>query len=211
MSMIQLNVKSQGNLSRISEQEIQKTAKILAQGFIEDPMFSLIFPKYETRLQALNAFFQPFVADGVKRGEVVLAPESQGVSIWYPPEVSVFDAQFEEMLAEIMSIASHFGGLEAAEQFEQLANKVGANEPTTPRSEVLWIAVLPQSRGKGIGGSLLLPALNCADTKKVGCYLVSSNPRNISFYQRHGFQKNCSIQVSDRYSMTGMWRNFVEA
>ena len=210
MSAIQLSVKPESNLLRISEQQIQKIAKILAQAFVEDPMFSFIFPKSETRLQALNACFQPFVADGVSRGEVVLAPEEQGVCIWYPPEVSVFDDRFEEIVAEVIFITSQFGGQEAAERFEQLANQVGAKEPTVPRCEVLWIALLPKARGKGIGGSLLLPALNCADTKQVGCYLVSSNRRNISFYERHGFQKNCLIQVSDMYSMTGMWRDPVE-
>jgi ribosomal protein S18 acetylase RimI-like enzyme len=210
MNMIQLKVMPESKGLRISEHQIPTAAKILARGFVDDPMFCFIFPKSETRLQALEAFFELFVADGIKRGEVILDRKEQGACIWYPPEVSVFDEQFEEMLGEIISIASRFGGLESAERFEQLANQVGVNEPTVSRCEVLWIALLPEARGKGIGSSLLLPALNKADTKKVGCYLVSSNPRNISFYERHGFRKNCLIQVSDTYSMMGMWRDFVE-
>jgi ribosomal protein S18 acetylase RimI-like enzyme len=195
---------------RSSSMQTQTGAKILAQGFFDDPMFAFIFPQFETRLEALTAFFQLFVADGIKRGKVVYAPGEQGLCIWYPADVSVFDNQFEETLAEIASITTHFGGSEAGERFEQIGNKVGASEPASPHCEVLWIALIPQARGKGIGGSLLQPALNSSDTNKVGCYLVSSNSRNISFYERHGFRKVSPIQVSETYSMSGMWREPAE-
>lgn len=84
--------------------------------------------------------------------------------------------------------------------------KIGTAEPTEPHCEVLFIGLKKEARGKGIGGNLLEPVLNSADTNKVGCYLVSSNYRNISFYERHGFEKYCPIQISNSYSMTGMWR-----
>ncbi|WP_017316599.1 GNAT family N-acetyltransferase [Mastigocladopsis repens] len=195
---------------RFSQEQTQKAAKILARGFIDDPTFSFILPQSETRLEALTAFFQLFVADGIKRGEVVFAPEEQGVSVWYPTEVAVYDDQFEETFAKVVSIASHFGGLEAGERFEQIGKKVEASEPVAPHCEVLWIALVPEARGKGIGGSLLQPVINYSNAKKVGCYLVSSNPRNISFYEKHGFRRVSPIQINDTHFMTGMWREPAE-
>ncbi|BAZ17803.1 GCN5-related N-acetyltransferase [Calothrix sp. NIES-4071] len=135
-----------------------------------------------------------------------MAEAEQGACIWYPASVTIFDSTFEAMLNEVSVIISHFAGLEAARRFEHLIQKIGAAEPTNPHCEVFFIGLQKEARGKGIGGSLLKPVLNYADTNKVGCYLVSSSSRNISFYERHGFKKYCSIQINDSYSMTGMWR-----
>jgi ribosomal protein S18 acetylase RimI-like enzyme len=192
-----------------SQTQIQKTAQILTQGFIDDPSFAFIFGENANKFQALNAFFELFATDAMQRGEIIIAPEEQGACIWYPAEVEIFNEQFEQMLAEIISTTSHFCGMESGKRFEELIQQVGASEPEVPHCEVFFIALKPESRGKGIGESLLKPVLNYADTKKNGCYLVSSNSRNISFYERYGFQKFCPIEISDSYSMTGMWRDFV--
>jgi ribosomal protein S18 acetylase RimI-like enzyme len=193
-----------------SQTQIQKTAQILTQGFIDDPSFAFIFGENANKFQALNAFFELFATDAMQRGEIIIAPEEQGACIWYPAEVEIFNEQFEQMLAEIISTTSHFCGMESGKRFEELIQQVGASEPEVPHCEVFFIALKPESRGKGIGESLLKPVLNYADTKKNGCYLVSSNSRNISFYERYGFQKFCPIEISDSYSMTGMWRGFVD-
>jgi ribosomal protein S18 acetylase RimI-like enzyme len=187
--------------------QIQQGAKILAEGFIDDPSFDFIFGGTENKLEALNAFFEIFLTDAMQRGEVIIAPEEQGACVWYPAEVPIFNEQFEETLAEVVSTISHISGLETGNRFQELIQKVGAKEPQAPHCEVFFICLKPEARGKGVGKSLLKPVLNYADTKKVGCYLVSSNPRNISFYERHGFYKFCPIEISDSYSMTGMWRD----
>ncbi|MBW4572930.1 MAG: GNAT family N-acetyltransferase [Tolypothrix carrinoi HA7290-LM1] len=192
-----------------SQTQIQKTAQILTQGFIDDPSFALIFGENANKFQALNAFFELFVTDAMERGEIITAPEEQGACIWYPAEVEIFNEQFEQILTEIISTISDFCGWESGKRFEELIKKVGASEPEAPHCEVFFIALKPEARGKGIGESLLKPVLNYADTKKFGCYLVSYNSRNISFYKRYGFQEFCPIQISDSYSMTGMWRDFV--
>jgi ribosomal protein S18 acetylase RimI-like enzyme len=133
----------------------------------------------------------------MERGEIITAPEEQGACIWYPAEVEIFNEQFEQILAEIISRVSHFCGWESGKRFEELIQKLGASEPEAPNCEVFFIALKPEARGKGIGESLLKPVLNYADTEKFDCYLVSSNSRNISFYQRYGFQQFCPIEISD--------------
>lgn len=190
---------------KITEKQISTAASILAQGFVDDPIFSYIFPESESRLQALTALFPLFVTDGVQRGEVMIAPEDQGVIVWYPPDIALFDEQFQAIQEQVGAIALQYGGLEAAQRLEQVGAKVGMHKMSQPHCEVLWLALVPEARGKGIGGSLLSPVLNYADINKVGCYLVSSNPRNLTFYQRYNFQEVFPIQV-DTLSLTGMWR-----
>lgn len=191
-----------------SQSQIQKFASILAQCFIDDPSFAFVYGENTNRFQALNAFFNLLVADAMQRGEIIIAPEDQGACVWYPAEVEIFNEQFEQTLVEIVLTVSHFAGEESGKRFEHLIKKVGENEPKQTHCEVFFIGLKPEARGKGIGQSLLKPVLNYADKKQVGCYLVSSNSRNISFYERHSFHKYCPIQISDSYSMTGMWRDF---
>lgn len=64
-----------------SQTQIQKVASILAQCFIDDPSFVLVFGETPNKLNALNAFFELFVADAMQRGEIIIAPEEQGASV----------------------------------------------------------------------------------------------------------------------------------
>lgn len=186
--------------------QIPTVAATLASSFVDDPMFHFIFPQRELRLQALTAFFRPFVADGLQRGEVLLAPAHQGVCIWYPATVPLFSDAFDDVLAEASAAASRFGGADAGDRLNHLATQIGAYEPEMARCEVLWIGLVPAARGQGLGGQLIQPALKTADAQGVGSYLVSSNERNHSFYRRHGFEPTATIEISPSYAMTGMGR-----
>ncbi|MBW4512790.1 MAG: GNAT family N-acetyltransferase [Scytonematopsis contorta HA4267-MV1] len=190
------------------QSKITQVASILAQSFIDDPSFDFVFGENANKFKALNAFFELFVADAMERGKIIIAPEEQGACIWYPAEVPIFNEQFEQTLIEIISVVSHSCGSESGKRFEHLVQQVGDKEPKQTHCEVFFLGLKPEARGKGIGGTLLNPVLNYADTKQVACYLVSSNQRNVSFYERQGFKKYCPIEISDSYSMTGMWRDF---
>lgn len=90
---------------KISANQALIAAKILAQSFFDDPMWKFILPNPENRLQILTAMFEVFVDDGIKRGEVLLAPDQQGAIIWYPSQVNVFDDTFTNVEAKINAIA----------------------------------------------------------------------------------------------------------
>lgn len=191
-----------------SSTQIQQVAKILAASFIDDPSFPFIFGDNSYQATDLNDFFEIFATDAMQRGQITIAPDEQGACIWYPAEVEIFHEQFEEVLGKIIDTISDIADKESGQRFEQLISKVSEHKPTQKYCEVFFIGMKPSARNKGIGNSLLKPVLNYADTNQVGCYIVSSNSRNISFYERHGFQKYCLIEISNSYSMTGMWRDF---
>ncbi|ACK69600.1 GCN5-related N-acetyltransferase [Gloeothece citriformis PCC 7424] len=212
-----LNIKNQLNMNYSiitelimltnSSTLIQQVANILSESFLDDPSFTYIFGDNTHKAKALNAFFEIFATDGIQRGKILIAPDEQGACIWYPAEVEIFNQQFEELLSNVIDTILEITGKESSQRFEQLVEKVSANEPKQKHCEVFFLGLKPVARNKGIGKSLLKPVLDYADTNQVGCYLVSSNARNLSFYERQGFQKYCSIEISSFYSMTGMWRN----
>ena len=43
----------------------------------------------------------------------------------------------------------------------------------------------------------------------VNAEIVKSRGLDSPPYERHGFEKYCSIKINDTYSITGMWRDFV--
>jgi ribosomal protein S18 acetylase RimI-like enzyme len=191
-----------------SQRQIQKVASILATCFIDDPSFDFVFGEIPDKLSVFNAYLELFVPDAMQRGEIAIAPEEQGACVWYPAEVEIFNDRFEQNLVEIISLVSRLAGEESGKRFKHYIKKIGDREPKETHCEVFFIGVKPSARGKGIGKTLLQPVLDYADAKRVGCYLVSSNPRNISFYKRHNFQELGPIEISATYSMTGMWRDF---
>ncbi|WP_017652498.1 GNAT family N-acetyltransferase [Fortiea contorta] len=185
---------------------IQKTASILAQGFVDDPMLAFLFPDLDSRVTGLINWFQLFVKDGYNRGTVSLAPVDQGAIVWYPADIQIFDRSFEDLLREVVVVVEKFGGLEAVQRFEQLAKIVASAEPEIPHSEVFWLAMLPAVRGQGWGGKLLQSVLEYSDAHQVGCYLVSSNSRNIGFYERYGFRRHLPLSMGEGLVLTPMWR-----
>jgi GNAT superfamily N-acetyltransferase len=43
-------------------------------------------------------------------------------------------------------------------------------------------------QGRGLGSTLLQPVLARADADRLPCYLETGVARNVTFYERHGFQ-----------------------
>jgi ribosomal protein S18 acetylase RimI-like enzyme len=66
--------------------------------------------------------------------------------------------------------------------------------PTEPHWYLPMIGVDPAHQGEGVGAALMTEALKAVDRDGLIAYLESSNPRNISLYQRYGFEVIGEIQ-----------------
>jgi GNAT superfamily N-acetyltransferase len=64
----------------------------------------------------------------------------------------------------------------------------------------------PARQGQKLGDKLMAHALARCDSDRLPAYLESSNPRNLSFYQRHGFEILGKIQVGSSPSIVPMLR-----
>jgi GNAT superfamily N-acetyltransferase len=60
--------------------------------------------------------------------------------------------------------------------------------PSVPHWYVLILGVHPSHQGKGLGGRLLKQIFEKADSDGVPVYLESSNPKNLDFYRKNGFE-----------------------
>ena len=72
-------------------------------------------------------------------------------------------------------------------------------------SYIIHAGVDPAYQSRGYGSTCLRFGIEEADQKSASVALISSNPRNISFYERHGF-KAMSTKISAGAIVTGMMR-----
>jgi len=66
--------------------------------------------------------------------------------------------------------------------------------PTEPHWYLPMIGVDPAHQGAGVGSALMSEALKAVDRDGLIAYLESSNHKNVSLYERHGFEIIGEIQ-----------------
>lgn len=103
------------------------------------------------------------------------------MALWFPPHV---EPDGDAVIAEVtQSVAS-------IQQGDLLAvlEQMDAGHPTFPHWYLPWFGVDGARQGRGIGGELMRNCLGLVDQDHLPAYLESPNPRNIPFYERHGFE-----------------------
>jgi ribosomal protein S18 acetylase RimI-like enzyme len=65
--------------------------------------------------------------------------------------------------------------------------QMDAAHPTYPHWYLPWFGVDSSRQGLGLGSQLMSPCLEFVDKEHLPAYLDSTNRRNVSFYERHGF------------------------
>jgi ribosomal protein S18 acetylase RimI-like enzyme len=156
-------------------------ARALALGFHDDPVLSWAFPG-PRRAEQLATFFGFLAREAlVPLGATYLT--AGGCAAWTPP------CDDDEM--------ARIGRLAAAME---------AVHPPQPHWYLGLVAVEPAMQNRGVGGALLRASLAPIDEAKLPAYLESTNPRNVTLYERHGFEATGEIEVEDGPSLTAMWR-----
>ena len=112
-----------------------------------------------------------------------------GLVVWIPPGQAEWDDDGARELERIRAAMP----TPSRDRFDALFALLGAHHPDTgpggePLAYLSVVAVDPLRQGHGIGGALLAESLARVDEAGWAAYLESSNPRNITFYERRGFR-----------------------
>lgn len=167
-------------------------------GFATDPLARWFWPDASTHLNAGPAF-DAFGGPSLDSGSTFITESYEGVALWMPPGVEPDEEKMIPILEATVPeerLEDVFGVFEAMESFHP--------------EEDCWylplIAVDPYYQGQGFGSQLMKHALARVDEDGLPAYLESSNPRNISLYERHGFEVMGEIQVGKSPVVTPMIR-----
>lgn len=184
----------------IGEDQRDQALSILAMAFSADPVMRWIFPNANNYLGAFSDFANAFGGGAIAQGTAYLADQFKGAALWLPPGI----ASDEEGMGAVIAAYADASAMADAEGFmEQMAR-------FHPQDANCWylpiIGVDCAHQGLGIGAALMKHALQHIDASGGSAYLESSNPRNVSLYERHGFEAMGIIQHGSSPQMTPMFR-----
>ena len=178
--------------------EDQAVATIV-MAFAADPMARWTWPHAHVYLAAMPRMTRAFGGKAFSNGSAFCTDGYTGAALWLPsgvhPDEKALSAVLESTVASSLSA-------ESAAIFEQMATY----HPTEPHWYLPLIGVDPAHQGEGHGDVLMAHALAQCDRAHVPAYLESSNPRNIPFYRRHGFEPLGAIQAGSSPTLVPMLR-----
>ncbi|MEW5957138.1 MAG: GNAT family N-acetyltransferase [Chloroflexota bacterium] len=140
--------------------------------------------------EAMLKYFDYSMKEGQKYGELYI-PEggSFGASVWSKPTDGTLAKQiFREKKT---FIRQHLGEASLRKYTDIIEFMSARAKEIVPYGS--WylsiLGIAPQFQGQGLGGTLVKPILDKADTLGVPSYLETFTPRNKNFYKRLGYQE----------------------
>ena len=183
----------------------RSVVETLAVGFFDNPLMTWIFRDEPTRAEALREWFAFWSAAYAEDGRRFTVDGDAAAALWKRPGGAPMG---DEGGAGIVSIFQRWGGDDWTPTVLRGLAPLGHHPPGS-----FWylnaIAVRPDGRGRGVGARLLGPMLEHADSEGVPVYLESSDPRNLTFYERHGFRPwgDAVVMPEGGPSVQPMWRD----
>ncbi|HBB31783.1 MAG TPA: GNAT family N-acetyltransferase [Cyanobacteria bacterium UBA8803] len=168
--------------------------------FGSDPVARWMYPDSYQYLTYFPHFVQEFGGKAFQHNSAYSVAGYSGAALWFPPGVEP-DAEPLIALLEQSVFES-----EQADVFAVL-EQMGNYHPSAPHWYLSMVGVEPAQQGKGYGSALMQQVLMECDRTRTPAYLESSNPANIPFYERHGFEQIGTIQAGASPSLFPMLRH----
>src|SRR5438270_6781899 len=194
-------------VQRAAAQHEDVLSSTLADAFRDDPVLAFLIPAdMSDRDSRITAFFGSMIRSYLRRDKhVFLAGDGQGGALWGPP--GHWRLPPGEIVRETPASIKAFGrnlpkALRVLSQIEGL-------HPKEPNHWYLaFLGTRCHSQGQGVGSAMLREVLAQADDTRTPAYLESSNERNLTLYERHGFQGVEEIKLLGvGPTMWRMWRD----
>jgi len=166
----------------VTDEPTERAIDILVDGFTDNPVLGWVFQDEATRADGIRGYVEVFRAAYGERGVLDVEAGGEGAALWAAPGTPQLEGEHVVALVELLR---KFNGERANLVLSTLG---GIEPPSEPHWYLNVIAARRGARSRGIGGRLIEPFLERADRDGVGVYLESSNPRNLSFYQRYDFE-----------------------
>lgn len=122
-----------------------------------------------------------------------------GEALWLQPGIAPDEDGLGQVLVEHVDEAMQ-------PQVFAVMEQVGEGHPEVSHWYLPAMGVDPIRQGTGIGSSVLDQSLGQCDRTYGLAYLESTNPTNIPFYKRHGFEVIGEIQIDGSPVLSRMLR-----
>jgi len=183
----------------VDHAEVPRAVSTQLTAFTSDPAMRWLWPEPHDYLRNFPRLVRAFGGGAFEHGTAHVAGDFRGGSLWLPPGVApdgdALEALFDETLREPARTAA-----------PSVMEQMGEAHPHEPHWHLAFIGVDPTHQGQGIGAVLMRHVLAQIDAQHLHAYLESSNPANVPFYRRHGFEVIREIRVGASPVITPMLR-----
>lgn len=184
-------------------------ADSLASAFSQDPLMSWIASVAggPTLQQRLRHFMDAFLKINLAKPDhlVFTSEDATGAAIWQAPDKwKVPPTELVRALPAMVRTFRH--------RVPAMVGALNTIEKVHPKEPHYYLEVLGtriDTQSKGVGSAVINAVLERCDEEGVPAYLESSNPRNVPFYARHGFETRQELHMGKDDSgplVTLMWR-----
>jgi ribosomal protein S18 acetylase RimI-like enzyme len=174
----------------------------IVAAFAADPLTRWIFPQANVYLTYAAQVYDNFGGAAFAAGTAFEIDNYAGAALWVPPS----DDSHADDGSEVSVLLSKTVAEERMEEVGSVLGEMEAYHPTEPCWYLPLIGVDPCHQGRGLGALLMKHALAKCDAAGLPAYLESSNPANISLYERHGFEVMGKIQSATSPPVHPMYR-----
>ncbi|HEX7142819.1 MAG TPA: GNAT family N-acetyltransferase [Nitrososphaeraceae archaeon] len=162
---------------------------VLKLAFVADPATRWVFPEPQEYLSHFYSFAKAFGGKAFASQSAHYFENYSGAALWLPPNVY---PDVDQLVVLLQSSGSEDAKKDGPKVFE----KMSSYHPNESHWYLPLLGVDPLYHGKRLGSALMQHAIVACDLDNKLAYLESSNPKNIQFYERHGFELLGEIQVN---------------
>ena len=171
--------------------DVRHLQAVLAEAFLDDPVFSWLMPKDGKRLAQLRRYFGLDLGHyALPHGRVWTTDDLTGAALTLPP------GKWRVPARTTLLHGSAFGvHLPRAARMGATMEWRHAREIRGPHYYVRDIGVHPGMQGKGLGSALMRPTLDRCDREGLPAYIEASSERSAALYERLDFKYVKELRV----------------
>ncbi len=171
----------------------------LVLAFSADPLFRYAFPDPHTYLVGFMKFLRYCCRTSFDLNTAYASSDLRSVAIWSPPGERCEPNARKQLISATVPQHRQDALTEVFHQMDEV-------RPAFDHWYLSYLGVEPSAQGSGIGSVLMKWTLSIVDEAQLPAYLESSNPQNLTFYERHGFEAQDEIRCRNVPVITPMIR-----
>jgi len=171
-----------------TETDAPAAVDTIVLAFSGDPVARWCWPEPHRYLTHMPAFVRVFAGRAFQHHGAYRTDDQAGAALWLPPGIHADEAALGDLLQRTLDDA-------VREDLRAVMQQLATHHPRGPHWYLPMIGVDPARHGQGYGAALMAHALGICDRAHAPAYLESTNPRNVTLYERHGFRALGRVQV----------------